>query len=153
MTKALAEVHRILKPGRKATLVFHSASADVWNALQTAYKTGGFGVERASVLDKTQGSFKQVTTEGAVRGDPLLLLERTGARARMATQDVWQVAARLQDDAHSAVDPEERTAQRLYSRLVGHFLMHQQDVPLDAEAFYRWFAARRAEEVGAGVSI
>jgi hypothetical protein len=88
-----------------------------------------------------------------VRGDPLLLLEKTGARARMATQDVWQVAARLQDDAHSAVDPEERTAQRLYSRLVGHFLMHQQDVPLDAEAFYRWFAARRAEEVGAGVSI
>jgi hypothetical protein len=155
MTRALAEVHRILKPGRKATLVFHSASADVWNALQTAYKAGGFGVERASVLDKTQGSFKQVTTDGAVRGDPLLLLEkrRVAQTARATAQDVWNVASRLHDDAHAAADPEEMSAQRLYSRLVGHFLLKQQDVPLDAEAFYRWLAAKRADQVGAGVPI
>lgn len=155
MTKALAEVHRILKPGRKATLVFHSASADVWNALQASYKAAGFGVERASVLDKTQGSFKQVTTNGAVRGDPLLLLEK-GKVVRVTktrSQDVWTVAARLRDDAHAAADPEEMSAQRLYSRLVGHFLLKQQDVPLDAETFYRWLAAKRAEEVGASVSI
>jgi adenine-specific DNA methylase len=153
MTKALTEVHRILKPGRKATLVFHSASADVWNALQAAYKAGGFGVERASVLDKTQGSFKQVTTEGAVRGDPLLLLEKVARATKFAAQDVWKVAWRLHEDAHAAGDPDENTAQRLYSRLVGHFLMNQQDVPLDAETFYRWLAAKRAGEVGASVPI
>ena len=155
MTRALAEVHRILKPGRKATLVFHSASADVWNALHSAYKTAGFSVERASVLDKTQGSFKQVTSEGAVRGDPVLLLEK-GRAARFTeapAQDVWKVASRLHEDAHAAADPEERTAQRLYSRLVGHYLLRQQDVPLDAETFYRWLAAKRAEEVSDGVSL
>lgn len=155
MTRALSEVHRILKPGRKATLVFHSASADVWNALQAAYKRSGFSVERASVLDKTQGSFKQVTTEGSVRGDPVLLLGKDNvARVTKASvQDVWQVASRLHKDAHEASDPEERTAHRLYSRLVGHFLLKEQDVPLDADTFYRWFAAKCAEEVGGGVSL
>jgi hypothetical protein len=64
-----AAIHRILKPEGQATVVFHSATADVWNALQGAYQNAGFQIERTSVLDKTQGSFKQVTTDGAVRGE------------------------------------------------------------------------------------
>jgi hypothetical protein len=36
---------------------------------------------------------------------------------------------------------------------LGHYLVRQQDVPLDAETFYRWLAAKRAEEVSAGVSL
>jgi 16S rRNA G966 N2-methylase RsmD len=155
MAKALNEVHRILKPRRKATLVFHSASADVWNALQSAYKASGFNVERTSILDKTQGSFKQVTTEGYVRGDPVLLLEKTASpRKQKATaKDVWQIASQLHEDAYLATDPQEKTAQRLYSRLVGHFLLKQQDVPLDADTFYRWLATKRAEEVAASVPL
>ena len=58
LTTALSEARRILKPGGKATLVFHSASAGVWNALQAAYTDAGFGVERAGVLDKTQGKLQ-----------------------------------------------------------------------------------------------
>jgi predicted RNA methylase len=74
LTRSFSEARRILKPSGKATMVFHSASAEVWNALQRAYQDAGFDVEYAGVLDKKQGSFKQVTTEGAVRGDPVLLL-------------------------------------------------------------------------------
>ena len=70
LTRSFSEARRILKPSGKATMVFHSASAEVWNALQRAYQDAGFDVEYAGVLDKKQGSFKQVTTEGAVRGDP-----------------------------------------------------------------------------------
>ena len=79
LTAALCELQRILKHGGKVTLVFHSASAEVWRALQGAYRDAGFAVECAGVLDKTQGSFKQVTTRGAVRGDPLLLLAKSAA--------------------------------------------------------------------------
>jgi 16S rRNA G966 N2-methylase RsmD len=150
MAKAFGEAHRILKRGGKATVVFHSATAEVWNALQSAYTAANFGVERASVLDKTQGSFKQVTTGGAVRGDPVLLLNRCGAPASKPAQSVWQVAARLRDEAHSSSNPDERTAQRLYSRLVTHFLTNHQEVPLDADTFYQWLAAKRAGEVTAG---
>ncbi|MFC3119829.1 hypothetical protein ACFOHS_22110 [Jhaorihella thermophila] len=80
LTAALSEVNRILKPKGRATLVFHSASADVWNALQSAYTNAGLGIECAGILDKTQGSFKQVTTTGAVRGDPVLLLSKVEAK-------------------------------------------------------------------------
>jgi 16S rRNA G966 N2-methylase RsmD/predicted RNA-binding Zn-ribbon protein involved in translation (DUF1610 family) len=151
MTSALSEAHRILKPNGKATVVFHSATAEVWNALQGSYKAAGFGVERASVLDKTQGSFKQVTTDGAVRGDPVLMLNKSGKQRSEKAHGVWQVAERLQQKAKLAPDPVEQTAQRLYSRLVAHFLTHDQQVPVDADTFYQWYDAKRPSDANADV--
>ena len=153
LTTALSEARRILKPDGKATLVFHSASAGVWNALQAAYTDAGFGVECAGVLGKTQGSFKQVTTNGAVRGDPLLLLSKKTAPQTKPIPCVWTVAERLRQDAALTLDPDEQTAQRLYSRLVSHFLTRHQQVPLDASSFYRWHAERHTGEVREGARL
>ena len=153
LTTALREARRILKPSGKATLVFHSASAGVWNALQAAYTDAGFGVECAGVLDKTQGSFKQVTTNGAVRGDPVLLLGKKTAQQIRPTPCVWTVAERLRQDAALGPDPDEQTAQRLYSRFVSHFLTRHQQVPLDADTFYRWHEERRTAEVREGARL
>lgn len=146
LTAALNEVHRILKPRGKATLVFHSASAEVWNALQASYTAGGLSVECAGILGKTQGSFKQVTTTGAVRGDPVLLLSRGEGTAKKPADSVWKVAAKLKQDARKALDPEEQTVQRLYSRFVMHYLAQHQQVPLDADSFYRWHAEQEVAE-------
>ena len=143
LTAALSEVHRVLKPRGNATLVFHSASADVWNALQTAYTQAGLSVRSAGVLGKTQGSFKQVTTSGAVRGDPVLLLGKQQPRARQAGDCVWKVAERLLHQAAMTLDPLEQTAQRAYSRLVTHYLTLNQQVPLDADSFYRWHSEQQ----------
>jgi 16S rRNA G966 N2-methylase RsmD len=151
MANAFKEVDRILRPRGKGTVVFHSATAEIWNALQTAYKSANFSIELASVLDKTQASFKQVTTDGAVRGDPVLLLNKHSGPHKKKAPGVWQVAERLQKKAESAKDPNEQTAQRLYSRLVAHFLTRDQQVPVDADVFYQWFAARRASDVNADV--
>lgn len=150
LTSALSEVRRVLKPKAKATLVFHSATAEVWNALQNAYQDAGFGVECAGVLDKTQGSFKQVTTAGAVRGDPVLLLGPQAKSASQAKTSVWGIAEKLWRDAAFAIDPAEQTAQRLYSRLVTHYLTRHQAVPLDADSFYRWHAAQQSTEAFVG---
>lgn len=153
LTRSFGEARRILKPSGKATMVFHSASAEVWNALQRAYQDAGFDVEYAGVLDKKQGSFKQVTTSGAVRGDPVLLLGPSrGVEAAIesnagADKCVWTVASALQRTAIAADDPSEATAQRLYSRLVTHFLSHHQQVPLDADEFYRWYAKQQQPRV------
>ena len=82
----------------------------------------------------------------AVRGDPVLLLgARRPAEAGIeinagVDQCVWTVATALHRAATAAHDPAEATAQRLYSRLVTHFLSHHQQVPLDADVFYRWYA-------------
>ena len=144
---AFSEVHRILKPDGKMTLVFHSASAEVWNALQTAYTDAGFGVDYAGVLNKTQRSFKQITSAGAVRGDPVLLLDKQSASVVKPMPSVWSVAEQLQAEAGRAVDPGEHTAQRLYSRLVSYYLTRHQKVPVDAEEFYQWHKERRVAEV------
>lgn len=141
LTEALSEAHRILKPGGEATLVFHSASSEVWNALRSAYSCVGFSVQCAGVLDKKQGSFKQVTTTGAVRGDPVLLLQKTGKMMSAEIDCVWTVAENLREAAND-LGPCEQSAQRLYSRLVSHYLTRDLDVPLDAEEFYRWHDAQ-----------
>lgn len=142
LTTALSEASRILKPRGRATLVFHSASADVWNALQSAYTDARFGVECAGVLDKTQGSFKQVTTTGAVRGDPVLLLAKVEVQQNdEPQQSVWSIAEQLRQ-ASLFLDPSEQTAQRLYSRFVSYYLTNNQKIPLDADNFYRWYDAK-----------
>ena len=138
LARALAEVKRILKPDAKATLVFHSASAEVWSALQSAYTSAGFGVVHASVLNKTQESFKQVTTARAVKGDPVLLLAKKSPAEPETNGGVWAIASRLRNAAAQDLDPEERTVQRLYSRLVAYFLANNQEVPVDADVFYKW---------------
>ena len=149
LTRALTEANRILKPNGKATLIFHSASADIWNALQSAYTKAGLGVEHASILHKTQGSFKQVTTEGSVKGDPVILLAKQQCGDASPSGSVWTIADSLQEAAAEHVDPEERTAPRLYSRLVNQFLMKHEEVPVDANAFYRWHAERQEEKARA----
>ena len=146
LTRSFSEARRILKPTGKATMVFHSASAEVWNALQRAYQDAGFDVDYAGVLDKKQGSFKQVTAAGSVRGDPVLLLgPRQAVKADnkgsfTADECVWTVAKDLHRAAIASEDPSEATPQRLYSRLVTYFLSNHQKVPLDANQFYRWYA-------------
>lgn len=144
LTNALCELRRVLKHDGKATLVFHSASANVWNALQSAYGDAGFCVECAGILDKKQGSFKQVTTAGAVRGDPVLLLGKNSRiQAEHSSESVRDVVQRLQVEALSLSDPLEQTPERLYSRLVGHFLTAHQQIPLDASKFYSRFSEPR----------
>ena len=150
LTAALGEACRILKQAGKVTLVFHSATAGVWNTLQAAYTDAGFSINCAGVLDKTQASFKQVTTKGSVRGDPVLLLGKKTSLPTRTNSSVWTVAERLWQEAFLTLDPDEQTPQRLYSRLVSHFLTRHQQVPLDADSFYRWHQKRRAEEVKEG---
>ena len=151
LTQSLAEMRRVLRPGGKATLAFHSSSTQVWRALQRAHTDAGFDVQDAGVLDKTQGSFKQVTAN-TVRGDAVLLLRRRAADSQCANPGVaanpwWPVAEQIFQDA-STLPAAERSAQTLYSRLVNHFLVRHQQVPINAASFYKWLAARAARAKG-----
>ncbi len=146
LATAFTEIKRVLKRRGKATVVFHSSSAEVWNAFQFAYTHAGLSVERSSVLNKTQGSFKQVTTPGAVRGDPLLLLGKRVADDPRPVASVRSIVDQIQQQAAQMLDPVEQTAQRLYSRLVSHCLANHQQVPMDAATFYRLYAEQHVSE-------
>jgi 16S rRNA G966 N2-methylase RsmD len=142
MATAFRELHRILRSDGNATVVFHSSSSTVWNAFRSAYVSAGFNVENASILDKTQGSFKQVTTTGAVKGDLVLLMTKKPSTVKHLTQAVTPVMDELIKHAHRSKDGAENTPQRLYARFVTHYLARAQQVPLDADEFYRLVAAR-----------
>ncbi len=143
LTEAFREIRRILKPGGKATVVFHSTQAEVWRALVNAYSAAGFRVELSNILDKKQGSFKQVTTDNFVKGDPMLLLtpqdfEKTTNRAGLVG-----TIARLAAQADAMEDPQERSPQRIYSRFVAHYLHHHSSPPINADEFYERLSLAR----------
>ncbi|MBT9173640.1 MAG: hypothetical protein DDT21_02041 [Syntrophomonadaceae bacterium] len=69
MTECFKEYFRVLKPGRWMTVEFHNSKNSVWNAIQEALQTAGFVIADVRTLDKQQGSFKQVTSSGAVKQD------------------------------------------------------------------------------------
>lgn len=63
MADAFAEMHRVLKPGRWASVVFHNSDDRVWDAIRGAASAAGFVLEDAQAFDKQQKSFKGIRGE------------------------------------------------------------------------------------------
>ena len=159
LSEAFKENLRILKPGGLMTVNFNSASSGVWKAVQEAWKEAGFHLERISLLDKTQKSFKQVTTEGAVKGDSLILLRKAGRGEQLQlftdssnapTENVWDaVDYRLAEiDSREDLDLDARTDQRLFSWLISHYLKNQKTPDIEAKAFFEGLEHRYKSKNG-----
>ncbi|MGH8787408.1 MAG: DNA methyltransferase [Cupriavidus necator] len=58
MARSMAEIHRVLKPGGWATVVFHNTDAEVWQAIHDAALVAGFEFHEAASLDRQQQSHK-----------------------------------------------------------------------------------------------
>jgi DNA modification methylase len=141
MTACFKEMYRILKPNRWMTVVFHNSRASVWNAIQDAITRAGFIIAQVTVLDKQQGSFKQVTSSGAVKNDLVInaykpkkffeehFLKRAGAGMEQEfVRDLLE---------HLPVEPNiERTEQMLYSRMLAHYVQRGFEISLNARQFY-----------------
>lgn len=95
MTQALSEMHRVLKPGGWATLVFHNTDADVWAALQVAATQAGFELEGATGLNRKQQSHKgykgRAGTENVAHFDVVMSMRKVArvesVRARKAADE------------------------------------------------------------------
>ena len=136
MARVFGEVARVLKPCGKATVVFHSAKASVWQALAEAYLSAGLSVRATSVLDKIQASFKQVVSTVSVKGDPLLLLAKGDPNDRSVSfLTAEEVVEEILRSARAA-ESSERNPQRLYSRFVSRCLELGLSVRIGAKEFY-----------------
>lgn len=146
MEAVFSEVSRVLRPSGQATVIFHASKAPVWQAVSDAFETASLTVTRASVLDKTQVSFKQVVSSGGTRGDAVLLLRHADELnpTRRSTRSTERAVKALLRSA--GTDPDENDLKRLYSRYVGSRLQRGESVDLDAPAFYAIAAQMRDVE-------
>ncbi|MFJ3033455.1 DNA methyltransferase [Curtobacterium pusillum] len=137
LTAVFSEVARAMKPSADATIVFHSSHASVWRALTASLADAGLVVTAASILDKTQASFKQVNGHIAVSGDPLLRVKKR------ALETPAPVSATMRDLASTVLRPSgllpttARQEQHRYSELVGAALVGGVPITMDARALYR----------------
>jgi 16S rRNA G966 N2-methylase RsmD/uncharacterized protein YbaR (Trm112 family) len=142
MGEVFGEIARVLKNDGLATVVFHSASADVWRVLAQAYGKAGFAVRATSVLDKLQVSFKQVVSDVSVKGDPLLLLSK-GQTSGKISENAEMILREVFEKANGCGE-DERDPQRMYSRFISRCLEVGIEVSMDAREFYaRALEARR----------
>ena len=141
MIACFKEMYRILKPNRWITVVFHNSKASVWNAIQDALAKAGFIVAQVTIMDKKQGSFKQVTSAGAVKND--LVINAYKPKKRFEEYFLKRAGEGLERDFveehlnHLPVEPNiERTEQMLFSKMLAHYLKHGFEIRLNAKQFY-----------------
>lgn len=141
MTESFKEMYRILKPNRWITVEFHNSKASVWNAIQDALTKAGFIIAQVTVLDKKQGSFKQVTSSGAVKND--LVINAYKPKQHFEELFLKQAGMGLERDFieqhlnHLPVEPNiERSEQMLYSKMLAHYVQHGYEIKLNAKQFY-----------------
>lgn len=108
MARSFAEMYRVLKPGRWATIVFSNSDDRVWHAIQTGAQHAGFAAAGAGTLDKKQRSFK------GVRGDK--------GDEKVVTKDVVMNLLKPVEGADVHVpedigDPEEYVREHLHGYL------------------------------------
>ena len=136
LTSVFTEVNRVLKDNSHVSVVFHSASAKVWNALKATFKNSRFEVINNSVLQKEQASFKQTNSTVSVKGDAILLLAKGQSKVTNQFNNVSNILTELVRVAKIDNNPSELENERLYSRYVGYCMSNHIEVELDAKDFY-----------------
>ena len=161
MQRCFKEYHRVLKPDRWMTVVFHNSRNFVWNAIQEAMLATGFIVADVRTLDKQQGSFRQVTST-AVKQDLVISAYKPNAgleerfKLTAGTEEgVWdfvRIHLRHLPVFVSKDDRAEVIAERqnylLFDRMVAFHVLRGVLVPLSAAEFYEGLAQRFPERDG-----
>jgi hypothetical protein len=140
MEHSFAEMYRVLKPGRWATVVFSNSDDRVWHAIQIAAQKAGFAVAGSGTLDKMQRSFKGVKgvkgDESVVTKDVIMnLLKPVEGAAIHAPTEIGDpeefVRARLHEylarlASEGSASEDQRTTQALYDYVITTLLREHQ---------------------------
>jgi hypothetical protein len=150
MTRSFGELFRVLKPGRWITIAFHNSKNAVWNVIQESLGIAGFVIADVRILDKGQGTYKQMTTAGAVKQDLVISAYRPNGgledrfELEAGTEDgVWdfirnhlgQLPVFVSKDSQVEVIAE-RQNYLLFDRMVAFHVQRGVAVPLSASEFY-----------------
>jgi hypothetical protein len=162
MVRCFCELHRVLKQGRWITVAFHNSKNAVWNAIQEALGQAGFVIADVRIIDKGQGTYKQMTTQGAVDKDlaitayrPNSVLEEAFSLSAGSLDGVWAFTRNhlrqlpiIVSKAGRAEQIAERRKYLLYDRMVAFHVQHGVTIPLPAAEFYAGLCERFPERDG-----
>ncbi len=142
MSTGFKEMYRILKPNRWITVEFHNSKASVWNGIQEAMNRAGFIIAQVAVLDKKQGTLKQITAAGAVAKD--LVINAYKPELKFAYSFLQNAGEDMEADfisqqlEHLPIKSNlERTEKMLYSRMLAHYVENGFKIKFDATNFYK----------------
>ena len=164
MEQCFKTYYRVLKPNRWMTVEFHNSKNSVWNAIQEALSRAGFIVADVRIINKQQGSFNQVTAQGAVKQDLVISAykphesfvrafnenagdpEMAWAFVRQHLRNVPIVADGNRDGKLDII--AERQDFLLFDRMVAWHIMNGIPVPMDAHTFYEGLRQRFLQRDG-----
>lgn len=150
MMQCLRECYRVLRPGRWITVEFHNSANSIWNAIQNALGEAGFVLADVRIFDKGQGTWKQMTSSGAVKQDLIISAYKPNSgledrfKLEAGTENgVWdfvrthlgQLPVFVSDDGQAEVIAE-RQNYLLFDRMVAFHVQRGVTVPLSAAEFY-----------------
>lgn len=162
MQNCFEEYHRVLKPGRWITIVFHNSKNGVWTAIQEAMLAAGFVVADVRTLDKQQGSFQQTNSANAVKKDLVISaykpndkLEERFALTSGTEDGAWdflrthlgQLPVFVAKDNRIEV-VNERLPHLLFDRMVAFHVLRNVAVPMPLSDFLIGLAQRFPERDG-----
>lgn len=137
MTDSFREMHRVLKPGRWASVVFHNSDDFIWQTILDAAEAAGFELAEINSFDKEQLSFKGIRgakgLEKVTNKDIVLNLHKPAPRSAPATNANGKAQRGNGDTeiriverigAYLATDPaaEGRTLQALWNHALGEMI-------------------------------
>ena len=162
MREAFAEVFRVLKPGRWITVEFHNSQNAVWRAIQEALGQVGFVVADVSILEKTHGTFNQVTAAGAVRKDlainayrPPEAIENAFSLHPGSASAAWEFVREylrrlpIARESEGAIHPlVERQPHYLFDQVIAYHVRRDTALPFSAGEFYHALEEKFVEREG-----
>jgi hypothetical protein len=162
MTSCFEQFCRALKPGRWMTVEFHNSKNRVWNAIHESIFRARFVVADVRVLDKQQGTFKQINSASAVKQDLVISAYKPSARFEEqfrleagTTEGAWDFVRQHLGQVPVVVEKGgviETAAERqpflLFDRMVAFHIQRGATVPLSAAEFYLGLRQRFIERDG-----
>lgn len=151
MTQCFKEYYRVLKPNRWMTVEFSNSQNSVWNAIQESLVRAGFIIADVRVLDKKQGSFKQVNYSSAVKQDLVISAYKPGEefvenfiKKAGSEESVWDFVREHLEKLPVVIKREsylervaERDAHSLFDRMIAYHVVNGVAVPLDIQEFFK----------------
>ncbi|EAA0009784.1 TPA: DNA methyltransferase [Clostridioides difficile] len=141
LTDSFKEMYRVLKKGRSATIVFHNSKKDVWNATLEALYESGFDIVDTSILDKKQGSIKQVKSSNSVSKDIVIHALKPDYKISKLNEsglDVWRyIDYTIEEFRKNGMLNIDDIKQYLYSYYLAYAIKNKSTIEYDSKMFYK----------------